>query len=123
MSEAIKKPLIKQGWLRVVVFVVCFCVLTLLIAIPAVISLAGVSVDTLKDQPVSTLSGLLSSNYLWLMVLLELAISVMSVGIFRLFVDRRSLGSLGWSLDAFPGEAVTGVFMGPALLGIAALLM
>jgi membrane protease YdiL (CAAX protease family) len=123
MSEAIKKPLFKQGWLRVAIFCVSFCVLTLLIAIPAVIAVAGVNIDSLKEEPVSTLSGLLASNYLWLMVLLELAIAVISVGIFRLFIDRRSLESLGWSLDAFPGEAMTGFFMGPALLGFAALLM
>ena len=122
-DQAIKNPVLRPGWLRVVIFCISFCVLTLLIAIPVVVTVAGVSIDDMKAQPVATLSGLLSGNYLWLMVLLEFAIAVVSVGVFRLLVDRRSLGSLGWGLEAFPGEAMTGLFMGPALLGISALLM
>ena len=122
-DQAIKNPVLRPGWLRVVIFCISFCVLTLLIAIPVVVTVAGVSIDDMKAQPVATLSGLLSGNYLWLMVLLEFAIAVVSVGVFRLLVDRRSLGSLGWGLEAFPGEAMTGLFLGPALLGISALLM
>ena len=113
----------RPGWLRVVVFCVGFCLLTLLIAIPAVIKVAGVTVDQLKEQLIPTLSGLLTGSYLWLLVLVEFAIALISVSLFRIFVDRRSIESLGWSLDAFPGEAVTGLFMGPALLGVSALLM
>jgi len=122
-DQAIKNPVLRQGWMRVLVFCASFCVLTLLIAVPAVIGIAGVSLDDLKAQPVTTLSGLLTGNYLWLMVLLEFAIAMVSVAIFRLLIDRRSLGSLGWGFEAFPGEALTGLFMGPAVLGIAALLM
>jgi len=122
-DQAKKNPVLKPGWLRVLVFCASFCVLTLLIAVPAVIAVTGVAVDDLKAQPISVLSGLLTGNYLWLMVLLEFVIAVVSVVIFRLFIDRRSLGSLGWDFEAFPGEATTGLFMGPALLGIAALLM
>jgi membrane protease YdiL (CAAX protease family) len=122
-DQPIKKPALRQGWLRVLVFCVSFCVLTLLIAIPVVILVAGVPADNLRAQPIATLSGLLAGNYLWLMALLELVIATISVVIFRLWVDRQSLGSLGWSLEAFSGEGVTGLFMGPALLGIAALVM
>jgi membrane protease YdiL (CAAX protease family) len=122
-EQAIKNPVLRPGWLRVLVFCVSFCGLTLLIGIPAVIAVAGVSTADLKAQPIGTLSELLTGNYLWLMVLLEFVIAMVSVAIFRLLIDRRSLGSLGWGLDAFPGEAMTGLFMGPALLGISALLM
>jgi membrane protease YdiL (CAAX protease family) len=122
-DQAIKNPVLRPGWLRVLVFCISFCILTLLIAIPVVVTVAGVSIDDLKAQPLATLSALLTGNYLWLMVLLEFVIAMVSVGIFRLLIDRRSLGSLGWGLEAFPGEAATGFLMGPALLGIAALLM
>lgn len=122
-DQAIKNPVLRPGWVRVLVFCASFCVLTLLIAIPAVVLIAGVSLDDLKAQPLTALSGLLTGNYLWLMVLLEFVIAIISVAVFRLFIDRRSLGSLGWGFEAFPGEALTGLFMGPAVLGIAALLM
>jgi membrane protease YdiL (CAAX protease family) len=122
-DQVVKNPRLRPGWLRVLVFCAVSCLLTLLIAVPAVVVVAGVTVDQLKEQLIPTLSGLLTGQYLWLMVLVEFVIALVSVGIFRIFVDRRSMGSLGWSLDAFPGEAATGLFMGPALLGLSALLM
>src|SRR6201999_2988872 len=106
-DQASKKPLLRPGWLRVAVFGIAFCLLTLLIAIPAVMLVAGVTADQLKEQLIPTLSGLMTGNYLWLLVLVQFAIAMISVGLFRIFVDRRSMGSLGWSLDAFPGEGLT----------------
>lgn len=122
-EEALKKPRLRPGWLRVLVFCVVFCLLTLLLAIPAVCIAAGVTADQIKQQFLPTMSGLLTGSYLSLVVMAEFVVAVLSVCLFRLFIDRRSLGSLGWTLDAFPGEAITGFFMGPALLGVAALLM
>jgi membrane protease YdiL (CAAX protease family) len=122
-DQATKNPAIRQGWLRALLFLASFCVLTLLITIPVVISVAGVTADQLKQQLLPTLEGLLTGNYLWLMILLELAISVISVVIFRLWIDRRGLQGTRWSPDGFLGEAVTGLFLGPAILGLAALLM
>jgi membrane protease YdiL (CAAX protease family) len=122
-DQKIKNPVLRPGWLRVLVFCISFCVLALLIAVPAVIFVAGVSLDDLRAKPVATLTALLTGNYLWLMVLLEFVIAIISVVVFRFFIDRRSIGSLGWGLEAFPGEAMTGLFMGPAVLGVVALLM
>jgi membrane protease YdiL (CAAX protease family) len=124
MSEATaKNPVIRQGWLRVVLFGACFCVLSLLIAVPTALYAAGVSMDQLKSSPIGTLSGLLDGNYLWLMILVELVVSLVSVTAFRLWIDRSKPLGMGWSLEDFPGEAVMGLFMGPALLGICALVM
>ncbi|HEV9037403.1 MAG TPA: CPBP family intramembrane glutamic endopeptidase [Puia sp.] len=124
MTEAIvKKPVIRQGWLRVLIFGALFIILTLLIAIPAAMLVAGIPGDQLKQQPIATLSGLLTGNYLWLMILVELAISVISVGVCRLWLDRRPLVDSGWFADGFTGEAITGIFMGPALLGIVAIVL
>ena len=124
MSEEVtKNPWIRDGWLRVLLFGVAFCLLTLIIAIPVVLLMAGVTADQLEENLLSTLEGLLRGNNLWLMILLEFGICVASVGLFRLFVDRRGFRDLGWSPQGFTGEAVIGLFMGPAVMGIAALLM
>jgi uncharacterized protein len=125
MSEEVmkKNPVIRQGWLRVVLFGAAFCLLTLLVAIPVALLLAGVTADDLKTQPLSSLEGLLTGNYLWLMILLEFFIAVISVGIFRLWIDRKGLKHLGWAPEGFTGEAIIGLFMGPAVMGVAALLM
>jgi hypothetical protein len=119
----IKNPRIKQGWLRVVLFGVCFCLITLLIAIPTVLILTPVHKDDLQTDPIHTLTGLLTGNYLWLLLVLDLVISLITVTLFRVFVDRKNLMSLGLGLDGYGAEALTGLFMGPGLLGISALLM
>ncbi|HXB91501.1 MAG TPA: CPBP family intramembrane glutamic endopeptidase [Puia sp.] len=122
-GQATKNPRIKQGWLRLLLFGICFCVITLLVAIPVVLMAADIHPEDLEHDPIQVLSGLLTGNYLWLMLVLELAISVITVVIFRLFVDRKSLLSLGWQGEGFGAEALTGLLMGPALLGITALLV
>ena len=124
MSDQVtKNPWIRQGWLRVGLFGVAFCLLTLIIAIPVVLLMAGITADQLETNLLPTLEGLLTSNNLWLMILLEFAIGVVSVGLVRIFVDRRGFRDLGWSPEGFTGEAVIGLFMGPAVMGISALLM
>jgi membrane protease YdiL (CAAX protease family) len=122
-DQATKNPAIRQGWLRALLFLVSFCILTLLITIPVVIEVAGVTVDQLKQDLLGTLEGLLTGNYLWLMILLEFAISVISVALFRLLIDRRGVWGTRWSMEGFTGEAMTGLFLGPGILGISALLM
>jgi len=119
----IKNPRIKQGWLRVLLFGACFCLITLLIAIPAVLILTPVHKDDLMADPIHTLAGLLTGNYLWLMLVLEFIISLITVTLFRVFVDRKSLMSLGLGFEDYWVEALTGLFIGPGLLGISALLM
>ena len=122
-EEIIKNPVIRQGWLRVLLFGALFILLTLLIAVPAAILVAGVPADQLKQQPVAGLSSLLTGDYLWLLILVELVISLICVGVFRVWIDRRPLVDQGWSADGFLNEALTGFFMGPAILGIVALVL
>ena len=124
MSDPITKtPMIRQGWLRVLLFGCAFVIIALLITIPAIMILTGTSKEDLEGDLPHVLAGLLTGDYLWLMILSEFVISLITVGIFRLWIDRRGFLDLGWSLGDFTGEAVTGLFMGPALLGTASVLM
>ncbi|HXO74102.1 MAG TPA: CPBP family intramembrane glutamic endopeptidase, partial [Puia sp.] len=124
MSDQVKKnPVIKQGWLRVLLFGVCFFIVTLLIAIPAILAIAGTSPQQLENNLVPTISALFTGNYLWLLVVLELAISLVSVCILRFFIDRRSFISLGWDLQGFTSEGLTGLLIGPAILGLTSVLL
>ncbi|HMH23146.1 MAG TPA: CPBP family intramembrane glutamic endopeptidase, partial [Puia sp.] len=122
-DQAAKKPLVKQAWLRVILFGIGFGLITILIAIPAAIAILYANG---KDQDImqhltDTLPKLLAGNFLWLVVVLECLVSVISVWVFRVFVDRRSFFSLGLSSEGYSSESAIGFFMGPALLGICAL--
>jgi membrane protease YdiL (CAAX protease family) len=121
VDQAAKKPLVAQGWLRVLLFGCCFCVISCLVAVPALLLVAGIKTDDLVANPVGTLSAMLDGDNLWLMLVLECVISLLSVWIFRAFVDRKSFGSLGFRVQGYRGEAAAGFFMGPALLGISCL--
>lgn len=122
-DQAIKNPRIKRGWLRVLLFGIFFGVLTLLMTIPAVLLLTDVKKEDLLASPIHTLAGLLTGNYLWLMLVLECAISLISVWLFRIFIDRKSFMSLGLQIRGYETESLIGFFTAPALLGLSALVL
>jgi len=122
-DQIIKNPVLPQGWLRVLLFGCGFFLLTLLLATTALVAITGTTLQQLETNPLPTISGLLTGSYLWLMVLLELVISLICVAVFRHFVDRRSFMSLGWPLMGYINEALTGLLMGPGLMGLTAVLL
>ncbi len=126
-DQVIKNPSIRQGWLRVLLFGCCFLavtlLLTLLVVVPVLLSQTGVPIEQLKSNMAGYMADLASGNYLWLLVIVEFAVSFISVFMCRKWLDRRSWASLGWTFDGFGSEAATGLFMGPALLGITYILL
>jgi len=118
-----KNPRIKQGWLRVILFGLGFIIITLLISIPVAIGLFFSNLDELKADPTHAIASLLQGSHLWQMVLLEFVVSLTTVGLFRTFIDRRSMASLGLQLSGFTQESIIGFFTGPALMGLLALLL
>jgi len=58
MSDPITKtPLIRQAWLRVLLFVLAWCLIALLTAVPAILLLTGTSLEDLQGNPIQTISG------------------------------------------------------------------
>jgi uncharacterized protein len=115
-----KTPLISPPWLRIILFGCTFCAIALLLGIPAIIAVTGTSFSDLQHNFVQLFSGMMAGDYLWLILSLEFITSIFSVGLFRLLIERRSFSGLGWALDGFTGEALTGFFLAPALLGLTA---
>jgi membrane protease YdiL (CAAX protease family) len=118
-----KTPVIPKAWLRLLLFGCTFGVVALLIGIPAILTVTGTHLDALEKDGLQFLSGLMAGDYLWLMLVLEFFTSVIGVGIFRLLIERRTFPGLGWTLDGYVGEALTGFFLAPALLGLAAIAL
>jgi len=118
-----KNPRIKQGWLRVILFGLGFIIITLLISIPVAIGLFFSNLDELRADPTHAIASLLQGSHLWEMVLLEFVVSLTTVGLFRTYIDRRSIASLGLQSSGFTQESIIGFFTGPALMGLLALLL
>src|SRR5579863_2445516 len=118
-----KSPVIRQAWLRLLLFGLSFIVIALLLGTAAIMAIVGTHLDAIKNGNAQFFSGLMAGDYLWLILLLEFLASVISVGIFRLLIERRGFIGLGWTLDGYVGEALTGFFLAPALLGLAAIAL
>jgi len=118
-----KNPRIKQGWLRVILFGLGFILVTLLISIPVAIGLFFSNLDQLRADPTHAIASLLQGSHLWEMVLLEFVVSLITVWLFRTYIDRKSVASLGLQLSGFTQESVIGFCTGPALMGLLALLL
>ena len=115
-----KSPLISPPWLRIILFGCTFCAIALLLGTPAIIAVTGTGFDDLLHNLAQLLPGLMAGDYLWLVLSLEFVTSIFSVCLFRLLIERRNFSGLGWALDGFAGEALTGFFLAPALLGLTA---
>lgn len=117
-----KKPLIRQSWLRVLLFVVFLLFVTVLVYIPAILLLTPVKASELGSDAVQVMANLAASS-LWLMVLIEFISSFIAVFLFRKFVDRKSFASLGFSTSGRGHEMIAGFFLAPALIGIGSLIL
>jgi membrane protease YdiL (CAAX protease family) len=126
-DQVTKNPAIRQGWLRVLIFgAVLFAVTTilvLLIVFPLLLAQTGGTPDQIKSNLSGYLVQLGSGNYLWVIFAIEFAAAFISVWVCRKWIDRKSWTSLGWTSEGFGSEAAAGLFMGPALLGITAILL
>jgi hypothetical protein len=111
-------PAIRQGWLRTFLFLVSAFILSLagqLAALFTVIAVSGVELDQSFDQ-----SRIIEVLGIWPVVLIMLtgfAGMMLSLWIFRRFVDRRSIASLGFSTKNKGMDALIGFSLGLVLIG------
>ena len=119
MNENINsKPLISQGWLRVLLFCVGYFAITLLIAIPI-----SLFIKSSVDNPKMDINELMIGDYLWVSILLTALVLFILVFIFRKLIDRQSIGSLGFELDGFFAEAASGFFLAASILGAGTIIL
>ncbi|HLK29543.1 MAG TPA: CPBP family intramembrane glutamic endopeptidase [Puia sp.] len=118
-----KKPLIKQGWLRVIVFIIAYLIISLLIAVPAILMLTQVNPSDLQNNFLQSIMNLATKDSLWIVALLEFVSSAICVFLFRKFVDKKTIGSLGLSSYGQANNMLAGFFLAPALVGAGSLIM
>ena len=118
-----KKPLVRRGWLRALLFVVFYFFVSLLISVPAILLLTPVKASDMQNDILQAVSNLASGNELWLIVLLEFLSSVICVFLFRKVVDRKSFASIGFSTSGYWQDMIAGFFLAPALIGAGSLIL
>ena len=112
-----RAPLIKQGWLRVIIFCIAFAILMVLTALIAGF-MSGVVMAASRSKTGADTSSLL--------VLLMASTSIMSVLLvfaFNGFIDRRSVNSLGFTWKGYQADAGTGFLLPFVILGIGTLIL
>ncbi|HMH31955.1 MAG TPA: CPBP family intramembrane glutamic endopeptidase, partial [Puia sp.] len=118
-----RPPLIRQGWLRVLLFFAAFFVILLIIVIPIGSVIALLNKDAIARGEQINVTELLRGQYLWFTVLVSLVVSLLSVFLFRRFIDRKSFRSLGFDWTGFLKDAGTGFFLAPLILGLGTLIL
>ena len=111
------KPLIPQGWLRALLFLIAFGLL-------AGISL-GIYLFVLhKGSPDKTgLENLMKGNNLLVTTAIIFAISLLLTFVFRHWVDRKSFISLGLDFSGHGGEAIAGGMLAIFIICASSLLL
>jgi membrane protease YdiL (CAAX protease family) len=113
-----KKPLIKQGWLRVLLFFILYFLVNLFIAVPVVLVIAFI-----RPSAGTSLTDLMSGEYLWVTLLVTAIAAFITVFIFRKGVDRKSLASLGFETSGYFAEGASGFFLALVILGIGSIVL
>jgi len=111
------QPMIKQGWLRALIFTICLLVF---------IFFAGKAMQFMNFHPTAQPgagSRMSAEQYLYLGLILSSVLSYLVVLFFRKIVDRQPVADLGLEWHNRKAHAATGFFLGLLLLGIGTLLL
>jgi len=115
MAPITSTPVIKQGWLRAIVFMLSFFVCAVLAGLVAgLFIVASPAANGIASTP---------SNTTLLALLLTAIISISLTIVFRRFIDRQPLMSMGFAWRTHQRDAWIAFCLGPALLGIGTLLL
>lgn len=104
-----QQPLIKQGWLRALLFLIAY--LLFLIFAGTLIAFLSIAIPSVTIQPV------------YLSIIINLIASILMVFLFRTFIDRESLKSLGFKWKGFSKEINIGFLTGLLLCLVIAVVL
>lgn len=118
MTPGNSTPLIKQGWLRAILLLLAFLGCALLAGfISSAILLMTHGAQTGGDK------SALTQNIIILSIFITTVFAIALTVIFRRYIDRKPIKSLGFAWQPFQQDAFTGFCLGIALLGIGSLAL
>jgi membrane protease YdiL (CAAX protease family) len=115
MTPANSTPLIKQGWMRAVLLFVAF------ISTGVLAGMAGGLFRLTSADSATVDQTLLNSVTLALFIFEGVGLALTLL--FRRYIDRRPVKSLGFQWQTFQPDALTGFCLGLALLGAGSLVL
>jgi membrane protease YdiL (CAAX protease family) len=118
-----KKPLIKQGWVRTLLFVIAYIIVALLIALPSILLLTSIKPNDVGNDLVQSVAGLASKESLWIVAVVEFIASVACVFVFIKFVDRKKFATIGINRSGQTSNMLAGFFIAPAIIGAGTLIL
>src|SRR5258707_7510622 len=111
------KPLIPQGWLRALLFIIAF-------GLAMGISLGVYLITLHKGSPdTADLANLMKGNNLLVTTAIIFALSLILTFVFRRWVDRKSFVSLGLDFNGYAGEAIAGGMLATFIICASSLLL
>jgi membrane protease YdiL (CAAX protease family) len=118
-----KRPRIKEGWLRALLFCVSLLLTIFLISLPADQVMNWLhGHQALSRIPVSS-TALDQSGSLWFTILAGLVCSLLLVFLFCRWIDCRKWIDLGLNSDGHLADGITGALLALAILGSGALIL
>jgi membrane protease YdiL (CAAX protease family) len=110
-------PFIKAGWLRALLFIFVFIILALVIVISAFPKVLN---DNAKGM---ALQDVVQGNLLFVLTFVLFALTIISVYVFRRWVDRKSFISLGLQPDGHAKDSVAGFMLATFIVGGSSLIL
>ena len=117
------EPLIKQGWLRVLIFFIGFYLFQIIGGAAIGIIIVLIKGANSTKETLDAISSADSTVLIALMVLFNFITALLLVFIFRKFIDRRTVYSLGWNFSDNKLNACGGLFAGIASVGAGTLIL
>jgi uncharacterized protein len=110
-------PLLKAGWMRVLLYILALIIMTGAVLASFILGLHK------ANQDLNGIRELLTENNAAVIVLIFFILSLLITYIFRLWVDRKSFISLGLEIKDHMREAIAGVGLGVFIMGCSCLVI
>jgi uncharacterized protein len=118
-----KQPIIRKGWLRVLLFCIAYLFTVSLISFFIPLMIGWIKKGSIQQGLTINSKELMEGQFLGLTLFIVMIISLAAVFVFRKFIDRKSFVSLGFNFTGYFSEAGGGFFLAPALLGIGTMVL
>jgi len=122
-NENLRKPAIKYAWLRVLLFIIGVGIVTSIIQAVGIVILMIAETDFKIDDFKSFISDPENFNYMLLLKFLGLLAALLTVWIFRKYIDRQSFMSLGFSTKKNGKDMIAGFSFGVVLISFGFLFL